>query len=303
MKEKVMRRKQAWTPATDGSSVRTSSRVKHRAAVAALWFVALGLVVTGSARAQIHVSFSPSDTTVTQGSDFWITINATSASAGYDGFDSELDYNTSALKFISTDPQAAVLGCLFSGGCADALGNRACGQNVVFLTPSADSVYACAVLNCGSNVWVTAPGSVFRLHFLATGASPATQIHFRNVRFSTASTIIAGSYSVTPTIHINGTTDVGPTASGLRLSSSPNPASRAVSFAITSDNSGDQELSVHDIQGRAVRVLARGWQPAGSRVQTWDGTDESGQRVRPGVYLVTFRMGTRRILDRVTILE
>jgi flagellar hook assembly protein FlgD len=99
-------------------------------------------------------------------------------------------------------------------------------------------------------------------------------------------------------------TAVDPSASGagLRLSASPNPARGSVTLAVGSQRSGQQELTVRDVLGRSVRVLTRSWQAAGSRTLAWDGNDDSGSRVAPGVYLVTLRVGSHQTQSRVTLL-
>ena len=92
-------------------------------------------------------------------------------------------------------------------------------------------------------------------------------------------------------------------AAGLRLSASPNPARGSVTLALASEQPGAQELTVRDVQGRSVRVLVRSWQAAGSRQLAWDGTDDSGSRVAPGVYLVTLRVGNQHTQSHVTLLQ
>jgi flagellar hook assembly protein FlgD len=76
-----------------------------------------------------------------------------------------------------------------------------------------------------------------------------------------------------------------------------------VTFALGSDQSGEQEIAVHDISGRLVRVLSRSWQAAGARQLVWDGRDDSGSPAQPGIYLVTLRVGSRRSQSRVTLLD
>ena len=74
-------------------------------------------------------------------------------------------------------------------------------------------------------------------------------------------------------------------------------------IAVAANHSSLQELTVRDVQGRSVRVLSRSWQAAGSRQLAWDGTDDSGARVAPGVYLVTLRVGSHQTQSHVTLLQ
>jgi len=54
------------------------------------------------------------------------------------------------------------------------------------------------------------------------------------------------------------------------------------------------ELAVFGIEGRRVRTLHRGSQPAGVHRITWDGTDDRGHSVAAGVYYAHLSAGPRR---------
>ena len=309
-----MRRDIADSPRGRKDSADTARRIATRlpACLTSATTFALALLVLACgapprATAQgspINVTFIPSDTTVAAGADFWISIHVTSASMGYDGFESVINYNRSVLSFLPTSPSTSAQGCLMSGACADALGNRACtSNNFVVVQSGADSVYATDVLNCINN-YLTAPGKIFRYHFSAINAG-VSAISVKNIRFSTSGPIVSGSSSGNATVHVTGTTAVGlsNTAKGLRISAAPNPFRGAVNLATQSELSGDQELVVHDLLGRRIRVISRGWQPAGTRQLAWDGRDELGSRVAPGLYLVTLRVGGNKTLAPVTLLR
>lgn len=66
---------------------------------------------------------------------------------------------------------------------------------------------------------------------------------------------------------------------------SPNPArGAAVTIAFALTRAEHVDLRVHDVSGRTVRHLAGGAYGAGAHRLTWDGADDSGARVRAGVY-------------------
>jgi hypothetical protein len=72
-----------------------------------------------------------------------------------------------------------------------------------------------------------------------------------------------------------------PQAAGLKLRARPNPAGSSVTFDISLASQYPGVLHVYSQSGRLVRMLSvRG--DKGSAV--WNGADESGQRVAPGVY-------------------
>jgi len=56
------------------------------------------------------------------------------------------------------------------------------------------------------------------------------------------------------------------------------------------------------VDGRHVRTLARGTLPAGPSSRAWDGLDERGVRVAPGVYFVFLRAGAAESRSRVVLL-
>lgn len=71
----------------------------------------------------------------------------------------------------------------------------------------------------------------------------------------------------------------------------PNPFrdGTRITFDLPSDDFGVR-LDVFDVGGRIVATLAEGMFPAGRHAVGWSGRDETGQRVRPGVY--TYRLRT-----------
>jgi hypothetical protein len=67
---------------------------------------------------------------------------------------------------------------------------------------------------------------------------------------------------------------------------------------------GRAELSVYDVSGRLVRRIDSGVYPAGHRVATWDGRDEHGRDVAPGIYFVQAKgdLGYRRTM-KISVLR
>lgn len=91
-----------------------------------------------------------------------------------------------------------------------------------------------------------------------------------------------------------------PADAGLALAISPNPSRGAAEFAFGVAEPGRVRLSIYDLSGRRVRSLFDGPGPAGAARVRWDGGDEGGRRVAPGVYLARIEQGgvatTRRIV-------
>lgn len=97
--------------------------------------------------------------------------------------------------------------------------------------------------------------------------------------------------------------DAGIPARTLLLAPSPNPSrgDAGVSFALA--HSGDVELAIYSVDGRRVRVLARGVFAAGSYRFTWNGADEQQRPVAPGVYFAQLVAGGKRFSHTVVRLH
>jgi len=64
-------------------------------------------------------------------------------------------------------------------------------------------------------------------------------------------------------------------------------------------------LSIHDVSGRQVRVLAEGGgvRPPGWRRAGWDGRDEGGSRLSAGVYWIRLEAGGMETTRRITLIR
>jgi hypothetical protein len=67
---------------------------------------------------------------------------------------------------------------------------------------------------------------------------------------------------------------------------SPNPSRGTTTLSYSTARMGWVRLSVYDAGGRLLRRLVDAGKPAGTETVIWDGTDESGSRVRTGLYFV-----------------
>lgn len=87
------------------------------------------------------------------------------------------------------------------------------------------------------------------------------------------------------------------------LMAQPNPftPSTMVRFVVARD--GPVNLTVFDVAGRPVRVLAEGFHAAGEYRVTWDGARRGGGRLTPGVYLLRFEMDGLAASEKVVMLK
>ena len=65
---------------------------------------------------------------------------------------------------------------------------------------------------------------------------------------------------------------------------SPNPFQQRVMLEFSLATGGRAELAIYSIEGRRVKTVASGTRGAGVYRLSWDGTDERGRSVEPGVY-------------------
>lgn len=110
----------------------------------------------------------------------------------------------------------------------------------------------------------------------------------------------SGSYTVQITMTtLDAETDGAPLASGLR-SAAPDPFVNDVRFGVDLAEASDLRLDIHDVTGARRRVLTEGPWSAGRHSLVWDGRDEGGRSVPPGLYLVRMvaggKVSTRKVV-------
>ena len=83
----------------------------------------------------------------------------------------------------------------------------------------------------------------------------------------------------------------------------PNPvlASAAITFELPVTAAA--RLALFDLSGRVVRTLAEGTLVAGAHSARWDGTDDQGRRLSPGVYFAQLTCGSQKAVVRVVLLK
>lgn len=71
----------------------------------------------------------------------------------------------------------------------------------------------------------------------------------------------------------------------------PNPFYPLTTFEYEVDERAHVEIAVYDLLGRLVKILVSGDQSSGAQRASWDGTDESGGKVSPGLYVYSLHAG------------
>ncbi len=88
------------------------------------------------------------------------------------------------------------------------------------------------------------------------------------------------------------------------LDAQPNPVAGAgttVHFALPAEAA--VVVSVHDVQGRLVRVLGSGMMAAGGHDLSWDRLDDHGRRAAAGVYWIRLEAAGLHLERQVVVLR
>ena len=83
----------------------------------------------------------------------------------------------------------------------------------------------------------------------------------------------------------------------------PNPARGAAALRFGLPREARVELALYDQQGRCVRSLLAGTQPAGERTIAWNGCDESGRALPAGLYFVRLATEGRTFVSRLAVIR
>jgi hypothetical protein len=86
-------------------------------------------------------------------------------------------------------------------------------------------------------------------------------------------------------------------------SARPNPFSQLTRFAYSLSENAHALVRVYDLQGRVVRTMVDKDLPAGNHSVSWDGTDDAGARVHPGVYFARLSIGERAAMRRMVFVR
>lgn len=90
-----------------------------------------------------------------------------------------------------------------------------------------------------------------------------------------------------------GLEPIATNTNGLFLSSYPNPSKESITIQYYSADQEEVQLMIYDLQGRLVRQLIQSQTLKGEQITTWDGTNDAGQLVPPGVYITQLQTGSK----------
>ena len=182
----------------------------------------------------------------------------------------------------------------------------ACGNTFHRFQAEADSLVITDVLMCAGQS-LTGPGQIYRVKFHAGPNVATTFVRLRppRMRFYNVGLYVLPVETADAEVRIGSAVGVDPPrqADGLSLRAFPNPARAGMTLRIANDREERQSVAIYDMRGRAVRAFPSVDAAAGARSLFWDGRDRSGRRVAAGKYLVVVQAGSRRISERLTLLD
>lgn len=259
---------------------------------------AAALARVPAAHAAVSVALMPADTAVAPGTSVELALEVTAAGSPFNGFEIVVGYDAAGLTFEPLDPIMLQQGCLMTGGCS-----AACGTTFHLFEAAGDSLTITDILLC-DQVSLTGPGRLYHLRFQASNTPQVTEVRIRSATFYDGGVFVGPVVTADAIVRIDAVLavdDAGP--AGFTLRPEPNPARGPIHFSIGAPADGLQRLEAFDAGGRLVRRIESAWHPAGARRARWDGLDEAGRSVPPGVYVVVLRSGGETARARVAIVR
>jgi hypothetical protein len=117
---------------------------------------------------------------------------------------------------------------------------------------------------------------------------------------------VHGNVSGFSTLLPSGTVDVAGAAlprAVFLAPPAPNPARGAATLRFGLPRAARVELALYDQQGRRMRSLLSGTQPAGERTITWNGSDDDGRALPAGLYFVRLATEGRTFISRLAVIR
>ncbi len=246
------------------------------------WVAALLLACLPHAIANasgVTVAVLPDSAYVSPGSEFTLELQVTEAGSLFNAYVATIAYDPAALTLLPTSPLSLQEGAYMK---------TACGSTSHNFTTAADSLVIVHSLLC-NGLFLPGPGQLYKLRFRSSGPPQWTSVSIRNIQFYNAGFFVNPSHSSDAAIAMGvpvGVPGSGAPPGKTRLRVTPNPCRAAATVFVETAAAGWQRVIVCDVQGRTVRHLEDGATAPGTRRIAWDGRDDAGTRLAPGVYRV-----------------
>jgi len=131
-----------------------------------------------------------------------------------------------------------------------------------------------------------------------------TTVHLKDLT-STSLTFVDGTLTVTTDVEVGEEITLPKTFELFQNYPNPfNPAT-TIRFAVPQGlkEGVSVSLRIFNVRGQVVRILVEGEKPPGFYSVVWDGRDDRGQRVSPGLYLYTLSAGPFKATRKMILLK
>jgi len=83
----------------------------------------------------------------------------------------------------------------------------------------------------------------------------------------------------------------------------PNPFNPSTEIAFSLEQASTINLTIFNVLGQKVKVLADGSKQAGTHSLSWNGTDEMGALVSTGLYFYTLTDGNNSVTMKMALMK
>ena len=87
------------------------------------------------------------------------------------------------------------------------------------------------------------------------------------------------------------------------LSNYPNPFNPSTTIEFNLESPQSVELEVYNVAGEGIQTITRGQMTAGLQAVVWNGTDQLGNRVESGVYMLRLKAGERIETKKILLVK
>lgn len=246
----------------------------------------------------VTVALLPDSGYVSPGSEFTLELWLTASGDSINAYEAVIEYDPAVLTFLQASPLS-----LQEGAYMKTL-PPACGFTFHNFTSAGDSLKISHSLLCNL-VALPGPGQLYKLRFRASAAPQWTWVRIRSIQFINAGANVNPAHPSDAAIAIGVPVDVpgpGPAPMETRVKVAPNPCRAAAMIVVETAAASEQQVVICDVQGRAVRRLDHGTIAPGTRRIAWDGRDDAGVRLAPGIYRVLVKTPGKSTGARIVLL-
>lgn len=258
--------------------------------------IALACLLPLPARAAgVNVAILPDSGFVSPGAEFTLELRLTVPGDSINAYEAAIEYDPAVLTFLQASPLSLQEGTYMKA---------ACGNTTCFFTSAGDSLKISHSLMCNL-VSLPGPGQLYKLRFRASTTPQWTWVRIRSSQFYKGGFYVNPVHPSDAAVAIGvplGVSGPGPVPTETRVKVAPNPCRAAATVVVETAAPGEQHVVVCDVQGRAVRHLDHGTIAPGVRRIAWDGRDDAGVRLAPGIYRVLVKTPGRCAGARIVLL-